>query len=144
MAMASFGAPDVQRNGINTIRLSDPSELLPGDLLGLALDAKGRASGKRAHHVQVVVQKSDTQIVIYQGNSDWTIHKPVTYFNKLFGRNAADPVQTAYAGMATETGQFTRTSGSQWDYKNNRTGATQSDYLQYFELFRWSFMEFNN
>ncbi|WNC89334.1 hypothetical protein RI103_16885 [Paraburkholderia sp. FT54] len=55
MAMASFGAPDVQRNGINTIRLSDPSELLPGDLLGLALDAKGRASGKRAHHVQVVV-----------------------------------------------------------------------------------------
>jgi hypothetical protein len=144
MTMTSFGAPDVQRNGTNTVRLSDPSELLPDDLLALAFDAKGHASGNRAHHVQVVVQKSDTRIVIYQGNSDWTIHKPVTYFNKLFGRNAADPAQSAYAGMIAETGQFTRTSGSQWNYKNNKTGAEQRNHLQYFELFRWNFMEFNN
>lgn len=144
MTMTSFGAPDVQRSGANTVRLSEASELLPADLLALAFDAKGRASGNRAHHVQVVVKKSDARIDIYQGNSDWTIHKPVTYIYKLFGRNPADPSQSAYAGMAPETGQFSRTSGAQWSYRNNRTGNEQKDYLQCFEPFSWNFMEFNN
>jgi hypothetical protein len=144
MTMASFGAPDVQRTGINTVRLSNPSDLLPRDLLALALDAKGQASGNRAHHIQVVVQKSDTRIEIYQGNSDWAIHKPFTYAYKLLGENPADPRQTAYAGMAPETGQFIRISGSRWDYKNNHTCNENKDYLSYFEPYRWNFMEFNN
>lgn len=144
MVMVSFGAPDVQRSGSNTVRLNAPTDLLPGDLLALALDAKGQASGFRAHHIQVVVRKAGSKIAIAQGNSDWTIHKPVTWFNKIIGRNSADPGQSAYAGMTLETGQFTLTSDSRWDYKNNNTGSTQTDFLKYFELFRWNFTEFNN
>jgi hypothetical protein len=144
MVMTSFGAPDVQRSGSNTVRLSSPSDLLPGDILALALDAKGQASGFRAHHIQVVTQKTGSQIAIYQGNSDWTIHKPVTWFNKIIGRNSADPDQSSYAGMTPETGQFKLVSGARWDYKNNNTGSTQTDFLKYFELFRLNFTEFNN
>lgn len=144
MVMVSFGAPDVQRSGINTVRLAGPSDLLPGDLLALALDTKGKATGFRAHHVQVVVRKTDRQIGIYQGNSDWTIHKPVTWFNKIMRRNSADPGQSAYAGSIPETGQFTLNGGARWDYRNNDTGNTQSDFLKFFELYRWNFMGFNS
>ncbi|MEX3690843.1 hypothetical protein AB3X91_11640 [Paraburkholderia sp. BR14263] len=144
MVMVSFGAPDIQRSGSNTERLSSASDLLPGDLLALALDAKGRASGNRAHHVQVVVEKTDAKIRIYQGNSDWTIHKPITWFNQALGRNSADPDQSAYAGMSPETGQFTRINGIQWDYRNSITGHEETDFLRYFEFYRWNFMEFND
>ncbi|HEY2000516.1 hypothetical protein [Paraburkholderia sp.] len=144
MMMVSFGAPDIQRSGSNTVRLSGPSDLLPGDLLALALDAKGQASGFRAHHIQVVVKKTDSQIAIAQGNSDWTIHNPITWFNKIMGRNSADPNQNSYAGTAPETGQFTSTGESRWDYQNNNSGSTRTDFLKYFELFSWNFPEFNN
>lgn len=143
MVMASFGAPDVQRSDSNTVQLSSASDLLPGDLLALALDAKGKASGFRAHHIQVVIQKTDSKISIYQGNSDWTIHRPITWLNKIIGINSAVPNQRSYAGMAPETGEFTLTSGARWDYKNNKTGSTKIDFLKDFELFRWNFFEFN-
>ncbi|CAB3737345.1 hypothetical protein LMG22037_06140 [Paraburkholderia phenoliruptrix] len=144
MVMVSFGAPDIQRIGQNTFRLSNPSELRPGDILALARDSKGQATGGRAHHIQVVTGTSDARIDIYQGNSDWRIHKPKTWANRLLGRNSADPGQGAYAGMAPETGQFTRGAGGRWDYRNNNTGSTQTDCLKLFELYRWNFMEFNH
>lgn len=143
MVMASFGAPDIQRTGKNTVRLAGPADLLPGDILALARDSKGEATGGRAHHIQLATEKSDSAIGIYQGNSNWEIHKPITWVNKLFGRNSADPDQAAYAGMPPETGQFTR-AGSGWNYRNNKTGATQIGFLKYFELYRWNFMEFNH
>lgn len=144
MVMVSFGAPDIQRIGQNTFPLSNPSELRPGDILALARDSKGQATGGRAHHIQVVTGTSDARIDIYQGNSDWRIHKPITWANRLLGGNSADPGQGAYAGMAPETGQFTRGAGGRWDYRNNNTGSTQTDFLKLFELYRWNFMEFNH
>ncbi|CAB3781976.1 hypothetical protein [Paraburkholderia fynbosensis] len=144
MVMVSFGAPDIQRNGTNTVRVGGPADLLPGDLLALALDAKGRASGNRAHHIQVIVQRTDSRIAIFQGNSDWTIHKPITWINRVLNRNSADPDQHAYAGTTPETGQFTRTSDGRWNYRNDVSGNEAEDYLRYFELFRWNFLEFNN
>lgn len=143
MVMVSFGAPDIQRSGENTVRLSDPGALLPGDILALSHDSKGRASGGRAHHIQVVTGKTESSISIYQGNSNWQIHKPITWVNKLFGRNSADPSQDAYAGMKPETGLFIRAANG-WNYRNNTTGATQTDFLKYFELYRWDFLEFNH
>jgi hypothetical protein len=144
MVMATFGAPDIQRAGLNTVRLGSSSTLEAGDILALALDAKGRASNNKAHHIQVVVRKTDTTISIYQGNSDWTIHKPITWLNKLFQRNSAEPEQSAYAGMTPEVGEFTLMGGDHWDYKNLTTKSEQTDFLQYFEMYRWNFMGFNN
>lgn len=144
MVMATFGASDVQRVGVNTIRLLGPAELLPGDLLALALDSVGRSQGNRAHHVQVVVNKTETHIGINQGNSDWTIQIPARWAIKLLGKNSADPDQDIYAGTKPESGQFMLSGVSRWDYKNNVTGSVKADYLKYFELYRWNFMGFNN
>jgi hypothetical protein len=144
MVMVSFGAADIQRAGINTVQLSHPTDLLPGDILALAHDGKGQATGGRAHHIQVVSRIDRVQIDIVQGNSNWQIHKPVTWVNKLFGRNAADPEQRAYAGMKPETGRYTRGGAERWNYRNNRTGNTESDFLKCFEFYRWNFMEFNH
>lgn len=142
MVMVTFGAPDIQRSP-NTLRLPAAEDLLPGDLLALARDSKGRATGGRAHHIQVVTRTSGSSIDIYQGNSNWQIHKPITWVNRVFGRNSADPTQSAYAGMPPETGSFTRANVG-WNYRNNTTGNTQSDYLKFFEFFRWNFNEFNH
>ena len=144
MVMVTFGAPDIQRAGQNTLRLHGPSELMAGDVLALAHDSKGRAAGGRAHHIQVVTQKNDVRIDITQGNSNWEIHKPITWINRILGRNSADPDQRAYAGMTPETGRFVRGAGAAWDYRNNDTGNTQDDFLKFFELYRWNFMEFNH
>ncbi|WP_246327102.1 hypothetical protein [Burkholderia guangdongensis] len=142
MVELTYGAPDMQRITTNTVSLSGPEALLPGDILALAHDWKGRHSGGAAHHIQLATMTSSSSIEIYQGNSDSTIHRPITWFNKLRGRNAADPQQAAYAGLPIETGRFTR-DGAKWNYRNDVTGNSESDYLKFFDLYRWNFMEFN-
>lgn len=143
MVMLSYGASDMQRVDVNTLSVAKPEELLPGDILALAHDAKGKASGGIAHHIQAVVAKSDKAIAIYQGNSDYTIHRPLTWINKLFGRNSADPQQDAYAGLPIERGIYTDNGKGRWDYVNTVTNNSSSDFIKYFDLLRWNFMEFN-
>lgn len=143
MVMRTYGAPDMQRIGGNTVAVAKPAELLPGDILALAHDAKGAATGGRAHHIQVVVEGGSSRITIFQGNSDSTIHRPITWLNRLIGRNGADPAQDAYAGMPLETGAYTKKGKASWDYSNNTTGNGTKDFLKLFDLVRWNFMEFN-
>lgn len=143
MVMLSYGAPDMQRTGINTVAVESPEKLLPGDILALAHDAKGKASGGVAHHIQVVVANDGKAISIYQGNSDFSIHRPLTWINKLFGRNSADPQQDAYAGLPVERGIFSHMGAGRWDYTNTTTKNASSDFIRYFDLVRWNFMEFN-
>ncbi|OLH85036.1 hypothetical protein [Xanthomonas oryzae] len=143
MVMLSYGAPDMQRTGVNTVAVATPEELQPGDILALAHDTKGSASGGVAHHIQVVVARNDKSIAIYQGNSDYTIHRPLTWLNKLIGRNSADPQQNAYAGLPVERGIFSNKGKGRWDYTNTTTGNSSSDFIKYFDLVRWNFMEFN-
>jgi len=143
MVMRSYGAPDMQRLGVNTEAVADPAALLPGDILALAHDAKGAATGGRAHHIQVVVAAAPTRISIFQGNSDSTIHRPITWINRLLGRNSADPTQAAYAGMPLETGVYTKNGKAGWDYVNNSTNNGSRDFLKNFDFVRWNFLEFN-
>lgn len=143
MVMLTFGARDIQRAGQNTLLVQGPDKVAPGDILALARDLKGQASGNAAHHIQVVVDRSANHIQIYQGNSDGSIHRPITWINKLFGRNSADPQQGAYAGMPVELGQFVK-NGKVWDYENKTTGSHTKDFLKYFEMYRWNYEEFNN
>jgi hypothetical protein len=143
MVMRTYGAPDMQRLGVNTEEVAGPEALLPGDILALAHDAKGAATGGRAHHIQVVVAAASSRIDIVQGNSDSTIHRPITWINRLLGRNSADPDQSAYAGTPLETGVYTKSSRAGWDYVNNSTGNGSKDFLKLFDLVRWNFMEFN-
>jgi len=143
MVMRTYGAPDMQRLGVNTEAVAGPEALLPGDILALAHDAKGGATGGRAHHIQVVAAVASSRIDIFQGNSDSTIHRPITWINRLLGRNSADPDQTAYAGMPLETGVYTKSRKAGWDYVNNSTGNGSKDFLKLFDLVRWNFMEFN-
>jgi hypothetical protein len=143
MVMRTYGAPDMQRLGANAVAVASPEALLPGDILALAHDAKGAATGGRAHHIQLVVGAGPTRIAIFQGNSDSTIHRPITWFNRVLGRNAADPAQQAYAGMPVETGGYTKNGKAGWDYVNNSSGRGSKDFLKQFDLVRWNFMEFN-
>jgi hypothetical protein len=143
MVELSYGAPDMQRISANTIGVTGADELQPGDILALARDLKGRISGGVAHHIQVVVSVSPTAINIFQGNTNDTVHWPITWANKLLGRNVADPEQSAYAGLSVEIGVFFNT-GRGWDYRNSMTGNVKSDYLKFFELYSWNFMEFNH
>lgn len=143
MVMLSFGAADIQRVGVNTESVAQPADLLPGDILALAHDAKGSATGGRAHHIQVVFGVSAGIIDIYQGNSDYSIHRPITWINKLVGRNAADPQQNAYAGKLIEIGKYTAQHGGGWDYVNITTKNSATSYLKYFDFFRWNFSGFN-
>jgi len=143
MVELTYGAPDMQRINLNTISLSSVNELKPGDILALAKDLKGQMSHGHAHHIQLIVSKSLDTINIYQGNSDDTIHRPVTWINRMLGRNSADPQQSAYAGLPVEIGVFYRT-GNKWNYRNTMTGNEKPDYLKYFEFYRWNFKEFNN
>ena len=143
MVMCTYGAPDMQRLGVNTLAAAGPNDLLPGDILALAHDTKGAATGGRAHHIQMVVSHTPARIDIFQGNSDSTIHRPITWLNKLIGRNGADPAQDAYAGMPVETGQYTSNGKGGWDYVNHKSGNGSKDFLKMFDLVRWNFMEFN-
>lgn len=143
MVMRTYGAPDMQRLGVNTQAVATPEALLPGDILALAHDTKGKATGGRAHHIQVVVAGGLAKIEIFQGNSDSTIHRPITWLNRLLGRNGADPAQDAYAGMPLETGVYTKNGKASWDYVNHTTKNGSKDFLKMMELVRWNFMEFN-
>jgi hypothetical protein len=143
MVELTYGAPDMQRINLNTMPLSGVDELKPGDILALAKDLKGQMSQGRAHYIQLIVSKSPDAINIYQGNSDDTIHRPITWINRVLGRNSADPQQSAYAGLPVEIGAFYRT-GNEWNYRNSMTGNEKSDYLKYFEFYRWNFKGFNN
>jgi len=143
MVMRTYGAPDMQRLGDNTLAVASPEELLPGDILALVHDAKGRATGGRAHHIQVVVQGGTSRIAIFQGNSDSTIHRPITWINRLLGRDGADPSQDAYAGMPLENGVYTKNGKTGWDYLNHTTKSGSKDFLKMFDMVRWNFMEFN-
>jgi hypothetical protein len=143
MVELTYGAPDMQRINSNAIPLVNEDELRPGDVLALAKDLKGNMSRGRAHHIQLVVSASKEAINIYQGNSDDTIHRPITWVKKILGRDGADPAQSAYAGLPVEMGSFYKVENG-WNYRNSTTGNTKSDYLKYFEFYRWNFMEFNN
>ena len=143
MVMLTYGAPDMQRVGVNMVPIDKPEDVLPGDILALVHDAKGNANGGRAHHIQVVVATSSHSMEIYQGNSDSTIHRPITWLNRLVRRNAADPRQGAYAGLRIELGIYTSKSSGRWDYTNNATKSHNKDFLKYFDLLRWNFKEFN-
>lgn len=140
--MLSYGAPDMQRIGQNTLIVRSPENLLPGDILALAHDAKGAATNGRAHHIQVVSECSKGIIKIFQGNSTSTIHRPITFLYKIFGKNAADPRKMEYAGKLIEQGEFSMRD-SDWDYKNISTGNSERNYIRNFDLFRWNFREFN-
>jgi hypothetical protein len=143
MVESTYGASDMQRINSNTVPIGDVAELRPGDILALAKDLKGNLSQGRAHHIQLVVSASTDVINIYQGSSDDTIHRPITWINRVLGRNAADPQQTAYAGLPVEIGAFYNV-GTGWDYRNSMTGNAKLDYIKYFEYYRWNFMGFNN
>lgn len=143
MVMLSYGAADMQRAGVNTIAVTSPEEVQPGDIFALTHDLKGQATSGRAHHIQVAIARTGNLIAIYQGNSRDTIHFPITWIYRLAGKNVADPRQDAYAGMNVERGLYQTRDGQRWDYTNTTTGKTEKDFLRLFDLFRWNFMEFN-
>lgn len=143
MVMRTYGAPDMQRLGVNTEAVAGPEALLPGDILALAHDAKGATTDGQAYHIQVVVAVESSRIDIFQRNSDSIIHRPITWINRLFGRNSAEPDKTPYAGMSLETGIYTKSRKAGWDYVNNSTGNGSKDFLKLFDPVRWNFMEFN-
>jgi hypothetical protein len=105
--------------------------------------ASDEVNGGKAHHIQVVVKTSTDEIWIYQGNSGWSIHKPFSYFFDLVGENPANPSNRAYAGLPIEIGCY-RKSGLEYNYKNNSTGATHTNFLSASDWLSWNFMEFNN
>lgn len=67
----------------------------------------------------------------------------MTWINRLFGRNAADPQQNAYAGLAIEKAAYTKDSKGNWNYLNLTTNTSNRDFIKYFYLLRWNFSEFN-
>jgi len=149
MVMLSYGAPDMQRLGVNTTAVATPEELQPGDILARANDTEGKLLAARkgsktnvAHHIQVVVATNTASIAIYQGNSDSSIHWPLSWINKIVLRNPADPKDDAYGGMKIERALYTKNK-DHWDYKNFDTGAKISGLLKEFMFYRWSFYEFN-
>lgn len=143
MVMISYGAPDMQRAGVNTIAVASPELLLAGDVLALAHDAKGTATGGTAHHIQMVAAVGAAEFSIYQGNSDSSIHRPITWIYRLMNKNVANPQDSSYAGTPIEQGRFVKTAKNGWTYTNSKTKKSYPDYLKNFEFFRWNFMEFN-
>lgn len=151
MVMRSYGAPDMQRIGANTVAVPTPETLLPGDVLAQANDLEGRAlAAKRdspvnvGHHIQVVVSVTNKHIAIYQGNSDGSIHFIFPKALKLIGRNPADPQDESYAGLPIESGLYSKREGSKWSYDNQTTKRHYDDKLKEFLFYRWNFHEFNN
>jgi uncharacterized Zn-binding protein involved in type VI secretion len=151
MVMLSYGAPDMQRVGVNTVVVPAPETLLQGDVLAQANDLEGRAlAAKRdspvnvGHHIQVVVSVADKRIAISQGNSDGSIHFIFPKALKLVGRNPADPQDDSYAGRPIESGLYSKRDGSNWSYDNQTTKRHYDDKLKEFLFYRWNFYEFNN
>lgn len=138
MVMLTFGAPDMQRTGENTKRISSIGDLLPGDILAQALD---RDSGT-AHHIQIVNTKDESTIHVKQGNTSGVSVRPVTTIKRFLGSNMADPQNNGYAGMPIETGHYEK-AGNGWQYHNAIKGTITNDFLKIFEYYRWNFMEFN-
>ena len=141
MVMKTYGAPDMQRTGINTVVVEKPECLQPGDILALANDLKA-GPNHTAHHIQVVYQTPSNEVKIYQGNSNAKIHWPLTWAYKAPGMNVADPQDSAYGGQPIEVGRHIKTQG-EWEYDNFTTRHHEKNYLKYFDLFRWNFKEFN-
>jgi len=149
MIMVSYGAPDMQRTGANTVQVASPDDLMPSDILAEAHDMKGAATFGTAHHIQLVIEKTADKISIDQGNSSNDIHQPFTFFHSLGRRlgisddNAADPQSSLYAGKPVEQGNFSSKGDGIWDYNNVTTGHGEKDFMKVFDLYRWNFMEFN-
>lgn len=137
MVMLTFGAPDMQKPQ-NTLPIENNNELLPGDILAQEHDRPGSI----AHHIQMVYNKTSSQIDIRQGNTKGLFYRPISTIRRWLGSNLADPQNEAYAGMPIETGRFTKTENG-WDYRNLTTGNSAEDFLRIFTPYRWNFMEFN-
>lgn len=135
MVMLSYGAPDMQRTGVNTTSVATPDELQPGDILAQETDNNGRA-----HHIQVVVSHTSDTINIYQGNSGVGNAASLAY--RAFSHNPADPKDSSYTGQPIETGRFTKSKDG-WDYQNFTSGTKKNNFLKFFGRYRWNFMEFN-
>ncbi|NUU38158.1 hypothetical protein [Pseudomonas sp. C2B4] len=138
MVMLTYGAPDMQRIGENTLSVEAAEALLPGDILALALDR----SNDVAHHVQIAVSVNESSIEIRQGNTKGISVRPFTTVQKWLGSNMADPQNPGYAGMPIEKGIYKKAAAG-WDYRNECTGSAVEDFLKQFLLYRWNFMEFN-
>lgn len=138
MIMLSFGAPDMQRTGVNTVAVARPEALLSGDVLAKAYDRKNAI----AHHIQIVIRTEHNTIHIMQGNTSGVIVRPFTTIMRLAGANAADPQNKNYAGKIPEVGMYKKAHAG-WNYKNNTTGREEIDFLKLFQLYRWNFTEFN-
>lgn len=138
MAMLSYGAPDMQRAGINTLKVPDVSQLKPGDILAQA----GDRVNNTAHHIQMAVKVSASKLVIKQGNTGGMLFRPMTTIKRWLGKNMADPQNDGYGGLPIEDGVYTK-NGETWDYKNETTGNSKKDALKIFEFYRWNFMGFN-
>ena len=95
-----------------------------------------------AHHIQIVAARDSSSISIYQGNASPSIHWPLTWINKVFLRNPADPQSNAYGGMKIERSQYSKSKDG-WNYKNLDTGVKITDLLKEFMFYRWNFHEFN-
>ncbi|SNT15731.1 hypothetical protein SAMN06265795_11596 [Noviherbaspirillum humi] len=150
MVMLTYGAPDMQRKGANTILVSEPEELVPGDVLAQANDLQGKALAVKrdsavnvAHHIQLTISTSDKEIEIFQGNSNNTIHFITPKLMKIFGRNPADPQDRLYAGLPIERGKYSKNKIGKWDYENLTSKRRYDDKLSEFMFYRWNFHEFN-
>lgn len=137
MVMLTYGAPDMQRIGVNTVAVKQ-EELLPGDILAQAYDRKNAL----AHHIQIVTKPTVDTIYIMQGNSSGVIIRPFTTVMRLLQLNRADPQNINYAGMTLQTGVYKKTADG-WNYKNTSTGHSESNFLKMFQYYRWNFLEFN-
>ncbi|MBV4464507.1 hypothetical protein AB7M29_000487 [Pseudomonas sp. F-14 TE3623] len=136
MVMLTYGAPDMQRVGVNTLAVETVEALLPGDILAQALD-RGIA-----HHIQIAVNITASKLEIRQGNTGGISVRPVTTVKKWLGANMADPQNSGYAGMPIESGYYTKDAVG-WTYRNETTGSVTADLLKIFLFYRWNFMEFN-
>jgi hypothetical protein len=136
MVMLTYGAPDMQRVGVNTLAVDTVEALLPGDILAQALDRD------IAHHIQIAVNITASKLEIRQGNTGGVSVRPVTTVKKWLGANMADPQNSGYAGMPIEIGYYTKDAVG-WTYRNETTGSVTADLLKIFLFYRWNFMEFN-
>ncbi|PRP70839.1 hypothetical protein BUE93_11240 [Chromobacterium amazonense] len=137
MVMLSYGAPDMQRVGENTLSVPSADMLKPGDILAQTNDNRGIS-----HHIQVCMKASPLRVDIIQGNSSGVIVRPFTTIMRWLGSNRADPQNSSYAGMIPQRGVWTK-KGAGWDYHNLETDSKVSDFMKAFIFFRWNFEEFN-
>ncbi len=150
MVMLTYGAPDMQRKGQNTVQIGEADQLLPGDLLVQANDIEGRVLAAKkgiknnvGHHIQMVVSTEKERIEINQGNSTGMIHFILPKIMRVLGENPADPQSSAYAGLPIERGIYTKKNNGSWKYENLATKRLYPNKLGEFNFYRWGFYEFN-